>query len=575
MGYRLQIAKNRGHRYISIVEDFYNPVIKRGSTRNIKTYGDLDKLLISDPDIENKIRAEFEQLKSDQEKQSKIKELSLLDMAIKPETASKPGSAMELNYGIALYRKLWEKLNLDTWFNQYVRNHKDKVHFDYDMSAFYLSACRILYPGSKKRTFERRNSFVYDFSSLSLDNFYETLTLLSSSKETLVRHLNRNIESLYERTVTVALYDCTTFYFESFDSDELRARGMSKENRTNEVQVVMGLLIDGDGIPLDYDLFKGNTSEIKTLLQVIKRHRKEAGLGSVTVIADRGLNCAFNLKELAEEGFNYIVAQSIDRLDANLKEQVFDGEWEYNFGTEDNDSFKLKSLSDGDDRIIISWSLKRQLHDLKVLEERWEKSCELIDKGGAAVEASFKHGTRQFLKNKPGHKAEYEANTRLYEKRKKAAGYYALRTSHQDMSPDEVYSKLRQLWKIEESFRVLKSNLEARPVYVWKTDHIRGHFLVCYLALVLERLSLKLIRDAEMDMTSDHLIDLLKEQNVAKLPSVRKTVSGYLRIGHRGRAEDIAVTDRIMEFYDLKSINEFETDIALRKNLKVRLPYRI
>ena len=575
MGYRIQIAKNRGHRYISIVEDFYNPAIKRGSTRNIKTYGDLDKLLIDDPDIENKIRAEFEELKSDRDRQKKLREASLLDMAVKPDFSSKPGSAPALNYGIGMYRKLWEKLNLDTWFNQYSRNHKDRVRFDYDMAAFYLSACRILYPGSKKRTFERRDSFVYDFSALTLDNLYDTLGLLAASKETLVNHLNRNIAGLYERTVTVALYDCTTFYFESFDTDELRARGMSKENRTNEVQVVMGLLIDGDGIPLDYDLFKGNTSEINTMLQVVKRHREAAGLGSVTVIADRGLNSAFNLSELTREGFDYIVAQSIDRLGNSFKEQVFDGNWESVFGTEDNDTFKLKTIADEEDSIIVSWSLKREMHDLKVLEERWEKSCELIGKGSSAVEASFKHGTRQFLKTKSGQKAEYEPNTRLYEKRRKYAGFYALKTSLKNLSPSEVYSKLRQLWRVEECFRVLKSNLEARPVYVWSTEHIRGHFLICYLALVLERLSLKMIREAGIEVSSHKLIELMRGQQIIVLPSSKRIYTGCVRTGQGGDDQSVELADKAMSHFNLEAVNKVELTPMLLKKLKVKLPFKI
>ena len=575
MGYRIQIAKNRGHRYISIVEDFYNPAIKRGSTRNIKTYGDLDKLLIDDPDIENKIRAEFEELKSDRDRQKKLREASLLDMAVKPEFSSKPGSAPALNYGIGMYRKLWEKLNLDTWFNQYSRNHKDRVRFDYDMAAFYLSACRILYPGSKKRTYERRDSFIYDFSALTLDNLYDTLGLLAASKETLVNHLNRNIAGLYERTVTVALYDCTTFYFESFDTDELRARGMSKENRTNEVQVVMGLLIDGDGIPLDYDLFKGNTSEINTMLQVVKRHREAAGLGSVTVIADRGLNSAFNLSELTREGFDYIVAQSIDRLGNSFKEQVFDGNWESVFGTEDNDTFKLKTIADEEDSIIVSWSLKREMHDLKVLEERWEKSCELIGKGSSAVEASFKHGTRQFLKSKSGHKAEYEPNTRLYEKRRKYAGFYALKTSLKNLSPSEVYAKLRQLWRVEECFRVLKSNLEARPVYVWSTEHIRGHFLICYLALVLERLSLKMIREAGIEVSSHKLIELMRGQQIIVLPSSKRIYTGCVRTGQGGDDQSVELADKAMSHFNLEAVNKVELTPMLLKKLKVKLPFKI
>ena len=574
MGYRICYKKNKEHLYAAIVEDFYNPVIKRSTIRNIKSYGDLNKRRLTEPDIDEIIQKDLAAIKADGEKQKALTAQSLLERAFEPNEADNvPGSIPSLNYGIALYRRLWESLQLDRWFDQYTRNHKDKVKFDYDLAAFYLSACRILYPGSRKRAYERRKQFVYDFSSLTLDNLYDTLGLLAASKETIINHLNKQISNLYERTETVALYDCTTFYFESFDEDEIRARGMSKENRTNEVQVVMGLLIDGDGIPLDYDLFRGNTSELKTMLQVVKRHREALGLSRVTVIADRGLNSAFNLSELAQEGFEYIVAQSIDRLNSDMKEQVLDRNWEYVFGSEDNDTFKLKTLTDGDDRIIVSWSLKREMHDLKVIEERYRKSCELISRGNAAVEASSKHGARQFVKAKHGHKAEYEPNSRLYEKRRQAAGFYALRTSHQDLKPDEVYAQLRQLWKVEECFRVLKSNLESRPVYVWTTEHIRGHFLLCYLALTLERLSVKLIHEAGIEVSNHHLIELMQEQKVIELPASRRIYTGCVRTGHQDKHEDVELADKIMSHFKIEAINKVELTPKLMKKLKVKLPF--
>ena len=205
--------------------------------------------------------------------------------------------------------------------------------------------------------------------------------------------------------MTVALYDCTTFYFESFDSDELRARGMSKENRANEVQVVMGLLVDADGTPLDYELFRGNTSEIKTLLQVVRKHKVNSGLGKVTVVADRGLNCKLNLQHLAEEGFDYIVAQSISRLKKDVKERVLSEEnWEHSERFHE-DVFKMKRLDaspdpERDAGITVTWSLKRHHHDLDVLEELWTKGKELAAKGASAVETSMKHGAREFPKSK-------------------------------------------------------------------------------------------------------------------------------------------------------------------------------
>lgn len=193
--------------------------------------------------------------------------------------------------------------------------------------------------------------------------------------------------------------------------------------------------------------------------------------------------------------FDYIVAQSIDRLSAETKEKIFrEDNWDQVFVARDSsETFKVKTIKQSsapelDNEIIVTWSAKRQAHDLKVLTERFEKCKQLLDKGTRAVDASIKHDVRQFLRIKKGAKVEYAPNDDLYQKRKKQAGYYALVTSHKNTDVMQIYRDLRRLWHIEECFRVMKANLDTRPVYVGTPKRIRGHFLVCYLALVMERL---------------------------------------------------------------------------------------
>lgn len=185
---------------------------------------------------------------------------------------------------------------------------------------------RILFPGSKSKTYSQRTEQIFDLQNISLDNIYDSLAAIAKRKDYIIGKLNENLENIYARVKTIAFYDVTTFYFESFDSDELRARGMSKENKTNEVQVVLGLLVDGEGIPINYELFRGNTSEMKTIIEVVNQYRQSNGLDKVTVVADRGLNSTLNLQELSTLGFDYIVAQSIDKLSAKVKEEVFNEE---------------------------------------------------------------------------------------------------------------------------------------------------------------------------------------------------------------------------------------------------------
>ncbi|MDY2647576.1 MAG: hypothetical protein SOV63_02085 [Pyramidobacter porci] len=230
MSFRVKLMKNKDRLYAAIVEETYNPFIKRNCGKTIRTYGDLNKRRLTEPDIDARIQADLAELKANADLAGRFKAQTLKERAAVFESNNKPDCAGIYNYGIALYRRLWERLGLDVWFKQYRRNHRLK--FDFDLAAFFLAAMRILAPCSKKRTHEYSGNFVFDFSSLTQADLYETLGLLSRGKDVLIRNVNKGIADIYERTMTVALYDCTTFYFESFDSDGLRARGMSKEKVT-------------------------------------------------------------------------------------------------------------------------------------------------------------------------------------------------------------------------------------------------------------------------------------------------------------------------------------------------------
>ncbi|MCR5537417.1 MAG: IS1634 family transposase [Succinivibrio sp.] len=582
MTFRLRVSLNKGRHYGAIVESIYNASTKKTDTVHYRSLGNLDQARADDPEFDKKLRSELDSLNSSNDKASALKKSIVLDEADNAQLKAAADTVPPMNYGIALYRKLWEKLGLDKWFDQYHRNHAKELNYDLDSAVFFLAANRLLHPDSKAGTYARKNSYIYNFSKLKLDDLYASLGVLAASKERIISNLNAAIGTLWERDLTLALYDVTTFYFESFDSDELRARGMSKENKTNEVQIVMGLLIDGDGIPLGYELFRGNESEMGTMLEIVRAHKDKLKETRITVVADRGLNSGANLAALNSDGFDFIVAQSISRLSKNLQDQVYS---EDNWDTDtqfNEDHFKIKTLHAGtipgiDTDLIVTWSLKRQIHDLKVLEERWQRSVELTRRGSGAVNASMKHGVRQFITTVKGHAGQYEPNQPLYEKRRKSAGFYALVTSVKNKSASEIYASLRQQWKIENCFRVMKSTLEARPVYVWTNEHIRGHFMLCYLALVLDRCALKLAQDAGIEISSDRLIALLNEQNLIAVPGKRLGNGAIIRTGHTGyptedkKTAAIKLIDEIMKIYSLRPINQIDIVAEVIKKLKVRL----
>lgn len=576
MAFRLKVTKVKGREYAAIVKNIYSKQRHGSSSRTIRSCGDLIKLRLENPNIDEELKQEVARLNAD----AKAASQAWINRHLQSVDCTQDRALKQVNYGIAFYRRIWESLKLHTWFDRAKRNARGRIGYDLDQAVFLLAAMRILKPMSKSKTFGSRDELLFDFNKLSLDDIYHSLDVLADKKKTILSNLNRNLEEIYARVKTIAFYDVTTFYFESFDSDELRARGMSKENKTNEVQVVLGLLVDGEGIPIDYELFRGNTSEMNTIVEVVNNYKAKNKLEKVTVVADRGLNSRLNLKTLTDLNFDYIVAQSIDRLPAETKEKIFrEDNWDQEFVAQDgSETFKVKTIKQSsapelDNEIIVTWSARRQAHDLKVLNERFDKCKQLLDRGTGAVDASIKHGVRQFLRIKTGAKVAYATNDDLYQKRKKQAGYYALVTSHKHTDAMQIYRDLRRLWHIEECFRVMKTNLDTRPVYVWTPKRIRGHFLVCYLALVMERLAYYRIRQVGLDLSSQKVIELLAQAKMTILEQDKTKKTLYLKQGISANAaknnEYANAVDELMRVAGIEPPAAIEDSIGLVRKLKV------
>lgn len=576
MAFRLKVTKVKGREYAAIVENIYSKQRHGSSSRTIRSCGDLIKLRLENPNIDEELKQEVARLNAD----AKAASQAWINRHLQSVDCTQDLALKQVNYGIAFYRRIWESLKLHTGFDRAKRNARGRIGYDLDQAVFLLAAMRILKPMSKSKTFGSRDELLFDFNKLSLDDIYHSLDVLADKKKTILSNLNRNLEEIYARVKTIAFYDVTTFYFESFDSDELRARGMSKENKTNEVQVVLGLLVDGEGIPIDYELFRGNTSEMNTIVEVVNNYKAKNKLEKVTVVADRGLNSRLNLKTLTDLNFDYIVAQSIDRLPAETKEKIFrEDNWDQEFVAQDgSETFKVKTIKQSsapelDNEIIVTWSARRQAHDLKVLNERFDKCKQLLDRGTGAVDASIKHGVRQFLRIKKGAKVAYATNDDLYQKRKKQAGYYALVTSHKHTDAMQIYRDLRRLWHIEECFRVMKTNLDTRPVYVWTPKRIRGHFLVCYLALVMERLAYYRIRQVGLDLSSQKVIELLAQAKMTILEQDKTKKTLYLKQGISANAaknnEYANAVDELMRVAGIEPPAAIEDSIGLVRKLKV------
>lgn len=416
-----------------------------------------------------------------------------------------------VNWGYVIYKKIWEAFDLHVLLPQLTAN--TKVSFELNNSAFLMAIQHLLRPSSKLKTFQKQNQYL-NIKEVTLNQLYRSLDLLCENKAFLEEKLYKKNRSLFNMKIDVIFYDVTTFSFESVKADTLRDFGYSKDGKFKEVQVVLGLLIDCEGRPIGYDLFPGNTFEGHTLEKTLEKIEERFGIRNVIIVADRGLNSKLNIKRIKDKGYSYIVASRIKKMKKSIQEEIFndDGYIElYHVGYENKeDRFVYKtfehvnSVRDEEGKIfkieenlIITYSPQRAQKDRKDRERLIEKAqCLLENKGN--IKASNKRGGKKYLKEIQKENSDWVLDDEAIAKDEMFDGYYGIQTDRKDMKPEEIIEAYHNLWRIEESFRIMKSTLEVRPVFHWTESRIKGHFVICFLAFLLERtLEFKLTEKGE------------------------------------------------------------------------------
>lgn len=578
----------KGATYVYIIDSFRDPVSKKSTSTTLKGFGNKEKLLTRNPKAMEEIEAICKELQYSREAREKAEQENL---GTSPTLDEKGfcSAVLSTSYQIsaAPYLKLWEELGLRVLFRDIGRNHG--YSWDVPTTMFYSIVSRILAPSSRLNAWQNRNRHLFDFDGVRLEDMYKCLDILACRRKKLIRFLNEAIGSLYKRNLTIALYDVTTFYFESFTEDKLRSRGMSKEHRTQETQVVLGLLTDADGVPLGYELFPGNTAEVKTLLKVVQEFREQYKLEKVTVIADAGLNQLINIDALEKAGFDYIVGYPpYVKLSLGEQKKLLSEEgWETRIANDDVWRFKSMDLEIDktvrptgsltkkkiklNARCIATYSEQRYNHDIRELNLKWEKANNLVSKGTAAVSAAGRSGYKSLIKTTLD---VVTTNVELYQKRKKWCGYTALLTNLKEEEAEEVYGLLRQLWRIEENFRVMKTNLQARPVFVWTEDHIRGHFLLNYIGLVMHRLMQKRLREKGLSYSVGLTTEALSAIKICPMRSLKKgkselyscSIEKVERLLPEGSTESLeTIAKKVLEACGFKPLHELETRSSLTK----------
>ena len=449
------------------------------------------------------------------------------------------------NIGYTYLKKIFQDLDISS----VLKNKQYSMNIEYSLSKAceLLTYSRIIDPGSIKYTFEHKNQFFEPFD-LSLDDLYRSLKPILECKEDIFKTIWNNTKDKYNRDASTSYYDCTNYYFEIEYDDEdtkdengniikkgIRKRGPEKNHRPDPI-VEMGLLLDNQGFPISYNIFPGNTSEKETLIPEIKNIKKRHNIDKVIVVADRGLNCSDNMIKTAgldldkKNRDGYVYGQSIRGADQEFKNWVLEDNYITDTITDDNGNeiiFKHKSriypkkmyitrddkglTKNGnkrkqsitvDQKQMVYYSQKyadKQKRDRQMVID---KAKDLINNPGNYTRATS-YGAAGYINNIKFDKktgavsdgCELSLNEDKIKEDEKYDGYYSIVTSEEYLSDIELRNIYRGLAKIEETFKVTKSEFNARPVHVRLEDHIDAHFLICFISLVITRILQKEIKN--------------------------------------------------------------------------------
>jgi transposase len=503
----LKVGKSNGRVYLSIVQGYRDKDSRTVKTKTIESLGYLDDLKEKYDDPEAHYKAVVAEMNK---KKAESKEPATASITFVRDERLKQGRGERKNIGYAALSKIYHGLGLHTFLNN--RSYRWKTEYNVDSVMRLLVFSRILDPASKKKTFERKEMY-FEKTDFSLADVYRCLSKVVALKQAIAVHLYKQTREMCGSGDGIVYYDVTNYYFEIDEQDEMRKKGVSKEHRPDPI-IQMGLLTDSSGIPIIYDTFPGNTNDCETYVPIFKELHKNFNLGRVVVVADKGINTGNNIAYCLLSGNGYVFSQTIRGGTGELKKYVLskddykslDGGFKIKSRqyprivhvTDDNGKKKNVAL---DEKQIVFYSPD---YDRRAKAERAAAIAKARDlvKDPSKYKKATSYGAAKYVKDlvfdkKTGeiltasHKPIFDEKKLLEEE--KYDGYYAIVTSEWKESDEKILDVYRGLWQIEEAFRVCKSDLETRPVYLSRAERIEAHFLVCFIALVLTRLLARLL----------------------------------------------------------------------------------
>ena len=507
MAYYLRKDKKDNRVYLQMYESYWDKKLKQPRSRSVESFGYVDELIsedILDPvkyyqDYVNKKEEERKKLFNDENRPRAFKEV------------------IEKNIGYFLIASLIDELKVREDINilASVKNYQFSI---YEMINQLIYA-RIIDPCSKTKTVSSVFPHLYKYSDISEDQIYDGLKFIGENYKKYIELFNHQYEKYYERDYSNVFFDCTNYYFEIDLPKDDKQKGPSKENRKDPI-IGQALLLDKDLIPLAMEMYPGNKSEKPYIRKIIEEMKSRYKVNGKTVqVADKGLNCARNIYAAVKETDDgYIFSKSIHGKGLSEKEKVWlllendanvftdykddNGNilyrlkscvdnFEYKFKEEDEDGNISETVFTVKEKRVVSYNpglAKKQKVEINKMVEKASNYSTYKKLSKEEIGESSKYINIINVDSK-GKKIKpiIELNQDKINEDLKYAGYNLLVTSEINMKPIEIYATYHNLWKIEDSFRITKSYLDARPVYLQKKETIYGHFLICYLALFLLR----------------------------------------------------------------------------------------
>ena len=494
MAYFLKVAKQQNNTYLAVYESFYSPTTKGTKHRCIKSLGSVSKLKASGIDDPVAFyRDEVERMNMEC-KQDKIKKIT----SVSPRR----------HLGYFPLKSILENLDIKKFIDLY------KFTTDYEFDLYevlsLLVYARCVSPCSKYKTYYEILPQLHIPYSFNYNQLLSALAFYGNDYEKIVELFTSRVKDKYSIDTDVTYFDCTNFYFEIDREDDFRRKGPSKENRKDPV-VGLGLLLDANQIPVGMKMYPGNESEKPVLRDVLKDLKERHEVHGKTIrVADKGLNCSENILSALANGDGYLFSKSVKQLPETEKVWVLlpndyktvkdrNGEIVYYYKecidefsyTYTDEKGKKKKVNIKEKRVVTynpTLARKHKYEINKLVEKAKGLSISLAKKseyGESAKYVTFKSTSNG---KETEDKVKAVINQEIIDNDIKLAGYNMLVTSEIKTDARQIYETYHNLWRIEESFRIMKSDLDARPVYLQLENTIKGHFLICYLTVLLQRI---------------------------------------------------------------------------------------